>query len=81
MLLFVFFCSDDVVIVIIALKGAVQDFYNLLTALRTVSNTYIRVARAKSCANHMQHIEHLSCANVVCHVAQRESLAIKFDSV
>ena len=28
----------------IALKGAIQDFYNLLTAPLTVSNTYAQVA-------------------------------------
>ena len=42
---------------IIALKGAIRDFYNLLTALGTVSNTYAQVARAQSRANHVQHIE------------------------
>ena len=35
--------------------------YNFLTALRTVSNTYLQVARAKSCANHLQHVGQL-CA-------------------
>ena len=30
----------------IALKGAIRDFYNFLTAPRTVSNTYAQVARA-----------------------------------
>ena len=37
-------------------------FYNLLTAPRTVSNTYAHVAWAQSCANHVQHIEQLSRA-------------------
>ena len=36
-------------------------FYYLLTAWRTVSNTYAQVAQAQSCANHVQHIGHLSC--------------------
>ena len=39
-------------------------FYNVLTALRTVSNTYVQVARAQSCANHVQHIaclSHVTC--------------------
>ena len=36
-------------------------FHNLLTPPRTVSNTYAPVARAQSCANHVQHIERLSC--------------------
>ena len=38
-------------------KSAIRDFYSLLTAPRTVSNTYVPVARAQSCANHVQHIE------------------------
>ena len=46
----------------IALKGGNRDFYNLLTAPRTVSNTYAQVARAQSRANHVQHIECLSRA-------------------
>ena len=49
-------------IMIIALKGAIRDFYNLLTAPRTVSNAYALVARAQSCANHVQHIERSSRA-------------------
>ena len=49
-------------IIIIDLKGANQDFYNLFTAPRIVSNTYAEVARAQSCANYVQHIELLSCA-------------------
>ena len=40
-------------------------FYNLHTAPRTVSNTYAQVARAQSCANHVQHIERLSRASVM----------------
>ena len=43
-------------------------FYNLLTAPRTVSNTYAQMARAQSCANHVQHIEHLSRASVMQHI-------------
>ena len=56
--------SREILIIIIALKGAIQDLYNLLTAPRTVSNTYAQVARAQSCANHVQHIERLSCATL-----------------
>ena len=33
-----------------------------LTAPRTVSSTHAQVARAQSCANHVQHIERLSRA-------------------
>ena len=40
-------------------------FNNLLTAPRTVSNTYAQVARAQSFANHVQHIQRLSRANVM----------------
>ena len=57
--------------------------YNLLTALRTVSNTYAQVARAQSCANHVQHLERLSRAAcpVTWLVVRRDSSAIKFDRV
>ena len=46
-----------IIIIIIALKAPFEIFYILLTAPRTVSNTYAEVARAQSCANRMQHIE------------------------
>ena len=39
----------------IAFKGAIRDYF-LLTASRTVSNTYAQVARAESCANQVQHV-------------------------
>ena len=39
----------------IAFKGAIENFF-LLTAPRAVSNKYAQVARALSCANHVQHI-------------------------
>ena len=51
-----------IVIVIIVSKGTIQDFYNLLTALRIVSNTYAQVVQVQLCANHLRQIEHLSCA-------------------
>ena len=35
------------IIKIIALKGAIPDFYNLLTAPQTVSNTYAEVAQVQ----------------------------------
>ena len=47
---------------IIALKSAIRDLYNLLTAPRFVSNTYAQVTRTQSCANHVQHIGRLSRA-------------------
>ena len=43
-----------------------KRFYNLLTTPWTVSNIYAQVARARSCANRVQHIKHLSLAT--CHV-------------
>ena len=57
--------------------------YNLLTAPQAVSNTYAKVAWAQSCANLMQHIQHLPCATcrVTCHVVWRDSSAIKVDRV
>ena len=58
--------SMIIVIIIVALKGAIQILYNLLTVPRTVSNSHALVARAQSCANNVQHIERLSCAT--CHV-------------
>ena len=51
-----------VIIIIIALKGAIRDFHNLLNAPRTVSNTYAQVASAQLCAKHVQHTELLSRA-------------------
>ena len=49
-------------LIIITFKGAIRDFDNLLTAPRTVSNTYAQVARAQSSANLVQHIERLTRA-------------------
>ena len=49
----------------IALKSAVRDIYNLLTALWTVSNTYAQVAGAQLCSNHMQHVRCLAHATCV----------------
>ena len=64
------------IIIIIAFKGAIPDyFYNLLTAPRTVSNTYAQVARAQSCANHVQHIERLSRASVMLRATWYEGTA------
>ena len=69
-----------IIIIIITFKGAIRDYFYNLTALRIVSNTYAQVARAQLCANHVQHIEHLSRATccVTCHVVRRDSLAVKF---
>ena len=51
-----------VIMIVIVLRGAFQDFYNSLTAPRTVSNTHAQVARAQSCANHVLHIKRVSRA-------------------
>ena len=60
-------CLENTTIVIIfAWKGAIQDFYNLLTAPQTVSKVYALMARAQSYANHVQHIKCLPRA--ACHV-------------
>ena len=61
-----------IMIIMITLTGTIWDFYNLLTALCILSNTYAQVATAKSCANHVQHL---------CHMVQRDSSTIKFDIV
>ena len=45
-------------IIMTALKGTIQDFYNLLTGLPSVSNN-AQMAWAQACANHMQHIGRL----------------------
>ena len=50
-------------------------FYNLLTAPRTVSNTHAQVARAQSCANHLQRIERLSRASVMLRATWYEGTA------
>ena len=70
-----------ITVMIIALKGAVRDLYNLLTALRTVSNTHAQVAQVQSCANHVQHIKHLSHATCCVPRGMKNSSAMKFDRV
>ena len=66
------------IVIIIAFKGATRDFfYNLLTAPRSVSNTYAQVAREHLCsASGDCHVQH-----VMCHLVRRDSSAIKFDRV
>ena len=68
------------IIKIFALKGAIRDFDNLPTVPRTVSNTYAQVARAQSCANHVQHIQRIA-QHAVRHVVRRRSSAIELDRV
>ena len=50
---------------------------------RSAANTYAQVARAQSCANHVQRIQRLSRAacRVTCHVVRKDSSAIQYDSV
>ena len=60
-----------------ALKGAIWDLYNLLTAPQTVSNRYAQVAQAQSCANHMQHIQRLSHATWYEGTAQLLSVTVE----
>ena len=65
-----------IIIIIIALKSAIRDF---LQSPHGAVNTCAQVARAQSCANYVQHIEHLSRA--ACHLVRRDSSAIKFDRI
>ena len=58
-MIIVIITTTTTIIIIIALKDAIRDFHNLLTAPLAVSNTYAEVARAQPCANHVQYIEHL----------------------
>ena len=51
--------SATTLMIIISLKGANRYFYDLLIVPRTVSNTYAQVARVQSCANHVQHVNHM----------------------
>ena len=80
-------CKPQIIIIIITIikysKAQIEIFNHVLTAPQTVSNMYAQVARAQSCANHVQHIEHLSCATclVTCHMVQRDSSPIKFNRV
>ena len=83
MIIIMIIISTTTTTTIIAFKGAIRDFYNLLTAPQTVSNTYAQVVRAQSCANRMQHIERISRATcrVTCHGARRYNSAVKLDRV
>ena len=66
-------------IVEIIMKDVNKDFYKLLTAPRTVSNTHAQVVRTQSCANHVQHVKRLSRAT--CRVPHgRDGSAVKLKS-
>ena len=56
-------------------KDANLVFFNIFTAPRTVANTYTQVARAQSCANHVQHIERLSRATCGVSLGTKEQLS------
>ena len=60
------------IMITMTLKGAIF-FYNLLTVVQTVTNTYAQVARVKSCAN----TSGACYVQRVCHVIRRDSLEIK----
>ena len=57
-------------IIVITLKGAIQDFYNLLTAPQPVSNMLAQVTRVRWCANHVHHIKGLSHTACLQHAGQ-----------
>ena len=46
-----------IIMIMVALKGTIHDFYSLLNGLKIVSSTHAQVARAQTCANHVQHTE------------------------
>ena len=64
-----------IMIMIITFKGAIRDFLHPLAAPRTVSSTHAQVARAQSCANHVQHIERSSRASVMLRATWYEGTA------
>ena len=62
MMVMVIMITIKITIKMIALKGAIRDVCSLLTTPRTVSKRYDLVAKAQSCANHVQHVDRLSRA-------------------
>ena len=44
------------------MNGAIRDFLQSRHSAANCLNTYAQVARPQTCANHVQHIEHLSRA-------------------
>ena len=50
-------------------------FFTISSARRSVSSTNAHVARAQSCANHVQHIERLSRASVMLRATWYEGAA------
>ena len=73
-----------IIIMVVAFKGAFRDFFTISSLRREPSPTCtLKWPGRKSCANHTQHTERLSCAicRITCHVVRRDSSAIKFDRV
>ena len=81
-----------IIIVIIELRGAVRVFFfqgavrdffknNLLTAPRTVSNTYARVPGRNRVQITRNTLSAYHVQPAVCHVVRRDSSAMKFDRV
>ena len=48
--------NNSITVIVIAFKGAIQDFYNL-TSLRIVSNRCAQVAQMQLCENQVQHFD------------------------
>ena len=63
--------TSGLIIIIIAFKDAIRDFFTISPAPRTVSNTCAQVARA----DHVQHIERLPRASVMVRATWYEGTA------
>ena len=65
----------QIIIIIIAFKGAIRDFLQSPHSAANCLNMYAQVARAQPCANHVQHIERLSHASVMLRATWYEGTA------
>ena len=66
------------IIIVIAFKGAIRDFFFTVSSQRrelSPACTLAEVAQAQPCANHVQHIERLSRASVVLRATWYEGTA------
>ena len=73
-----------ILIIIIAFKGAIRDFFTISSQRRELSPTHmLKWPEVQSCANHLQHIERLLVATcrVTYHLVRRDISAVKFDRV
>ena len=71
-------------LLLIAFKSPIQDFLQSHHCVTNhLQNVHSNGPGAISCANHVQHIEHISRAprHVTSHTVRRDSSAIKFDKV